>query len=112
MGVWGRGLYENDISDSIKTEFIEKLRLGKTIKEATEEMIDEYAECLVDIDDADCFWFALADTQWNLGMLQINVKEETLKRIEAYKDLEQHFFEKTVITELSRSEECRVGTEC
>ena len=82
MGTWGPGLYQNDVSDDIKLDFIDKCKRGHTIEEATEIFIKEYSEELNDEDDAPNFWFALADIQWKYGKLLPKVKENALYHIE------------------------------
>ena len=77
MGIWGVKLYENDTALDIKDRF-DELRRGKTVQQITEELIDEYALELEDDYNASAFWFALADTQWNLGRLLPEVKEQAL----------------------------------
>lgn len=86
MGFWGEKLYENDTALDVKDRF-EDLRKGKTVRQITNELIDEYSCELDDIDSAPVFWFALADTQWNLGRLLPEVKEQALAWLEKGGDL-------------------------
>ena len=62
----------------IKDEFEKLLSTGKTSQEITDEMLAEYRSIIGDIDEEPLFWFALADTQWNWGVLLPPVKQ--LKR--------------------------------
>lgn len=78
MGTWGPGIYQDDIAEDIRDEYKDKLHRGKTGEEITQMLIEEYGDSLYDIDDAPVFWFALADTQWNLGRLENSVKEKAL----------------------------------
>ena len=80
MGTWGAKLYENDTALDVKDRF-DDLRKGKTVQQITDELIKEYTCELNDIDDASAFWFALADTQWNLGRLLPEVKAQALERL-------------------------------
>lgn len=48
MGTWGTGLYQNDVSEDIKSELIDMCRRGHTIEEATELLIKGYAEYIED----------------------------------------------------------------
>ena len=41
MGTWGPGLYQNDLSDDIRLEFIDKCKRGHTTEKATEIFIKE-----------------------------------------------------------------------
>ena len=86
MGFWGEELYENDTALDVKDRF-EDLRKGKTVRQITNELIDEYGCELDDIDCAPVFWFALADTQWDLGRLLPEVKEQAIKWLDKGGDL-------------------------
>lgn len=86
MGTWGAKLYEDDIALEVKDRF-DDLRKGKTVQEITNELIDEYACELDDIYCAPTFWFALADTQWNLGRLLPEVKAQALAWLDKGGDL-------------------------
>lgn len=78
MGMWGFDLYQNDMTLDIKDEFEKLLSTGKTSQEITDEMLAEYRSIIGDIDEEPLFWFALADTQWNWGVLLPPVKEKAL----------------------------------
>lgn len=87
MGAWGVKLYENDLAQDIKEQYLNYLREGKTNEEATRELVAEYEDVLLDIDDGPNFWFVLADQQWKLGKLLPCVKKEALNWIEKGADL-------------------------
>lgn len=86
MGAWGAKLYEDDTALDVKDRF-DDLRKGKTVDEVTKELIDEYSCAMDDIYCAPAFWFALADTQWNLGRLLPEVKEQALSWLDRGGDL-------------------------
>jgi hypothetical protein len=86
MGAWGAKLYENDDALDVKDRF-DELRKGKTVEEITKELIDEYSCVMDDVYCAPAFWFALADTQWNLGRLLPEVKEQALAWLDKGGDL-------------------------
>lgn len=86
MGTWGAKLYENDIALDIKERF-DDLQKGKTVQQITNELIEEYTCELDDMCCAPVFWFALADTQWNLGGLLPEVKEQALSWLDKGGDL-------------------------
>ena len=79
MGAWGTGLYQNDIGLDVRDYFKDQLHRGKSGAEITEELSVLYAESIQDADDAPQFWLALADTQWDMGRLQKNVKAAALR---------------------------------
>lgn len=87
MGTWGPLLYQNDMAQQVRDYYKEQLRKGKSGKEITQELIEQNEYCLSDSDDAAVFWFALADTQWNLGRLEDAVKEKALYYIKEGSDI-------------------------
>ncbi len=82
MGIWGSELYQNDISLDVKEQFEEMFFKGKTVQDITKQLIDDFESIMGNPDEEPLFWFALADTQWNLGVLLPKVKEQTLRLIE------------------------------
>lgn len=82
MGIWGPGLYENDTSLDIKDQFEELFNAGKPVQEITEELIATFKTIMGDPAEEPLFWYALADTQWNFGVLLPSVKEEALHWME------------------------------
>lgn len=82
MGTWGLKIYQDDIAEDVKFYYMDQLHRGKTGEIITQELIKQYRAEIADSDDAPVFWFALADTQWNVGRLQDDVKEKALWYIE------------------------------
>jgi len=78
MGAWGAKLYQDDVAQDVKEQYKELLKKGKSNEEATQQILNEYKLVLSDIDDGPVFWFALAETQWSLGRLLPEVKEQAL----------------------------------
>lgn len=87
MGAWGPKLYQDDIAEEVRDFYKDQLRRGKKGEEITRELIAQNEYALSDSDDAPVFWFALADTQWNLGRLENFVKEQALNHILNGQDL-------------------------
>lgn len=81
MGAWGPRLYQDDIAEEVRDYYKDQLHRGKTGKEITQELIAQNEYTISDPDDAPVFWFALADTQWNLGRLEDFVREQALHHI-------------------------------
>lgn len=81
MGAWGPRLYQDDIAEEVRDYYKDQLHRGKTGKEITQELIAQNKYAISDPDDAPVFWFALADTQWNLGRLEDFVREQALHHI-------------------------------
>ena len=87
MGTWGTGLYEDDIALDVRDEFKNLLRSGVTAEEATAELLVSFSGATDDNDDGPIFWFALADTQWDMVCLLPQVKKEALRRLDKGGDL-------------------------
>lgn len=87
MGIWGVELYQNDISLDVKDQFEDQLRNGRNVKEITIQMVEDFSCLIGNPCEEPLFWFALADTQWNWGMLLPYVKEQALSWIEKGGDI-------------------------
>lgn len=78
MKKWENALYQNDIAFDVRDRFETMYHEGKNVQDITAELTSEY-ECIMgDINEEPLFWMALADTQWNMGVLLHDVKERTL----------------------------------
>ena len=40
MGAWEAGLYQDDVTCDVKDDYLNRLRIGYTNEEATEDVID------------------------------------------------------------------------
>lgn len=89
MGAWGTSLYANDTTCDIRGDYVDKLKRGKSNEEATKELIEENKEIEGVFEEEPLFWFALADIQWNYGVLLPEVKEKALFFLENEKELER-----------------------
>ena len=78
MGTWNCEIYDNDVSQDIKEEYISLLKQGIQSVEATRIIILRNKEIIDDIAEAPNFWFALADIQWEYGILEDTVKNTAL----------------------------------
>lgn len=87
MGMWGFELYQNDTSQDVKDEFEKLYNTGNTVQDITDKLTEDYKSVMGDIDEEPLFWLALADTQWNLGVLLPCVKEKALYWIDKDSDL-------------------------
>ena len=88
MGAWGVKIYQDDVACDVRDEYKEALKKGISNEEISEKLIEEYTGYEDDEEEA-IFWFALADTQWKLGRLLEEVKENAIKYIDSKKDLER-----------------------
>ena len=87
MGTWGSELYQNDTSLDVKDEFEELYSAGKTAQDITDKLIEDYRSIMGDFDEEPLFWLALADTQWNWGVLTPLVKDKALIWIDKSSDM-------------------------
>lgn len=78
MGTWGPNLYQNDTSLDVKDEFEKLYNEGKNVQEITDILTEEYKSLFGDIKEELLFWLALADTQWEFGVLLPVVKDKAL----------------------------------
>ena len=46
MGSWGTGIFQNDVSEEVRTDYRNKLKLGKSDEEALKELLDDSQEYL------------------------------------------------------------------
>jgi len=93
MGTWRTKLYEDDVALDVKDMYTEDLRKGKDNETVTAELIKKWGDSVDDVDDGPIFWFALADTQWNLGRLLPHVKRNALAWIDKGTDLDRWAYE-------------------
>jgi len=85
MGAWGSGLYSNDTTCDIRDMYMDFLKEKQlSNKEAYEKMMELYDRegYAGDEDYEPLFWFALADTQWDVGKLLPEVKAKALEWID------------------------------
>lgn len=81
MASWGPKLYQDDVAEDVRDYCKDQLKRGKTNEEITNELINDNEDIISGEDEAPVFWFALADTQWNLGRLLPFVKEKALEHL-------------------------------
>lgn len=82
MGVWGYKLYQNDLALDVKDNFRELYDKGGDVSDITRKLMENYGSVIGTAEEP-LFWYALADTEWNFGVLLPYVKEQALQCIEA-----------------------------
>lgn len=87
MGTWGAKLYQDDIAEDVRDYYKDQLKRGKTNEQIMKVLITDNEDIIIDEDEASVFWFALADTQWNLGRLLPFVKEKAINYLNSKSDL-------------------------
>lgn len=81
MGSWGTGIFQNDVSEEVRTDYKNKLKMGKTDEVALKEILAENAEFIEDDEDKFDFWFGLSWVMSDLGRLTDNVKNTALELV-------------------------------
>ena len=89
MGTWGTGITSNDTYEDIHNEFFEQYNNGKDPSEVTKLLIKENHDIILDPEECNNFWFALAKAQWQCKALEEEVFEKVKSIIESGLDLEQ-----------------------
>lgn len=83
MGAWGTGLYSNDMAEDIKDDCRDVFSV-KTPEEGLRILEEEYLKEILedDYDELADFWYAVADYQWNKGILTERAKNKALELLE------------------------------
>lgn len=89
MASWGTGLYQDDVAEDVKNDYLKLLTEGRNNEEVYDIMLSQYEEIIKDKEDQSVFWLALADTMWNFGKLTEEVKRKALYYIENGQDVEK-----------------------
>jgi len=89
LGVWGSGLFSDDLDCDVRNEYRDLVAAGATGEEATRLLLESWEDILDDPDASPVFWLALAVTQWKIGRLEESVKAKALEIIEIGADLKR-----------------------
>ena len=89
MGTWNASLYGNDYACDIRDDYIYAIRSRKESQEAAQELVQREKPNEAQADDAALFWLALADTQWNYGVLEHYIRDNALRCCEMAADIFQ-----------------------
>lgn len=87
MSYSGAGLYDDDAGADVRGRFRELVADGMWGADATDALVAEWGDALLDSDEAAAFWLALADTQWKIGRLEDRVRDRALELIASGEDL-------------------------
>lgn len=87
MGTWGTAIFSDDTACDIRDEYLSHIGDGYSSAEATEMILAEWKESLLDPDEVSVIWLSPAVTQWSKGRLENNVKEKALSIISSGTDL-------------------------
>lgn len=81
MGFYDSSLFGNDTTEDVRDTYLELLKDGISDEDAYKKVINEYEE-VIQSDEEPFFWYALAYTQWKIGRLNEEVKNNALYFIE------------------------------
>ena len=78
MGTWGTGIFEDDMALDVRNAFEDALATGATLPEATDQVLEQFADALDDTDDRPVVYLALAALQLERGAVQPEIQEKAL----------------------------------
>lgn len=91
MGAWGTGIYSNDTAEDVKC-ICQEIFPFVSVEEGNKIIFDEYEEIInsniIDNDYAS-FWYALADWQWNHGILTEDIRSKAIALLEAHTGIDE-----------------------
>lgn len=87
MSYSGAGLYDDDAGADVRGRYRELVADGASGDAATDALIAEWGDALLDPDEAAAFWLTLANTQWKVGRLEDRVRDRALHLIATGQDL-------------------------
>ena len=94
MGAWGINLYDDDMALDIRDTIQDELKLGIPLNKILDQLKFNYdIEKYDNNDEEPVFWCVIADTLWNLGLLDNEVKSKALYWIDLGGDIQRWKFE-------------------
>jgi|HubBroStandDraft_4_1064222.scaffolds.fasta_scaffold04805_4 hypothetical protein len=87
MGVWGAGIFSDDIAADVRDEYRDCLAEGLDGVAATEKVLVSFKDSQDDPDDGPPFWLSLAATQFRYGRLEDRVRDRALKSMDDGSDI-------------------------
>jgi hypothetical protein len=87
MGVWGTGLFSDDMAADVRLAYREGLTDGLSGEAATNKVLEAFADSVDDPDDGPPFWLGLAATQSQCGRLEARVRDRALRIIDEGLDI-------------------------
>jgi hypothetical protein len=87
VGAWGVGIFADDIAADVRDDYRELVGDGLAPADATDRLLEAWAEVLADPESATVVWLALAATQVRVGRLEPRVRDHALEVIDTRSDL-------------------------
>jgi hypothetical protein len=69
MGIWGLAIRSDDFVADVVYAYKASLKASQDLQSARSEVIDKFAEIIKHGDEAPLFWIAIADVQWEYGVM-------------------------------------------
>jgi hypothetical protein len=82
-------LFSDDDACDVRDQYRELIGDGLSGPEATDRLLDDWADALGDPHDGPVVWLALAATQWRVGRLEPRVRQRALDIISSGEDLQR-----------------------
>lgn len=89
MGVWGTGIFDDDLAADVKDHFTTLISEGLDPVKATRQLKTDMAEVFGDGEETLVLWLSLAATQWKLGCLLDPVRNKAIRIIDSGKELKR-----------------------
>jgi hypothetical protein len=87
MGVWGTGIFQDDLACDIRERYRDLLGEDLEDPSAKARIMKDYQDSVTDPEECGVVWLALAATQWKLGRLDDDTLRHALQVIESGSDL-------------------------
>ena len=81
MGAWGPRIFQDDIAIDVRLAFEEAFARHCSVKEATQQALEDFGWALADMDDGATIFIALAVLQLQHHALQPTIQEKALQAI-------------------------------
>lgn len=82
MGTWSASILGGDVACDVHSEFMESYDNGKDLKLIRRELEQGNARLITDPDNGPDFWLALAQAQWECGVLESDVRGKVKEIVE------------------------------
>lgn len=88
MAAWGTAIFSDDLACDLRDEFRDLIGEGLSPEAATAKLRAEY-DLEEEPDERPVFYLALAATQWKLGRLLDDIRDEALRVIDSGEEIER-----------------------
>ena len=89
MGAWGTAIFADDTASDVRDEWRDAILDELSPEDATQRLLESFAEYLEDAETESVFWMALAAAQMETGRLLPEVRDRALAIIDAGGDVDR-----------------------